>query len=152
MPQPSLFFFILTTGRRCNLPSLKTVCSGFRREHGAELATLSFCHSHFHCLTPCCSWVKHVVTCNFTLRWFGGKGPLPLLHNRVSEIVKLNLDQTGCLGSIFIEPPSPPPSSLADSKMPFQTRTQTCEPLAGHNNRLLLHWHVDVFFSTLCSQ
>lgn len=33
---------------------------------------------------------------------------LPLLHNPVSGIVKSNLDQSGCLGSIFLAPPSPP--------------------------------------------
>ena len=111
MPQPSLFFFILTTGRRCNLPSLKPVCSGFRREHGAELAALSFC-SATPTAAACPAMLfmsqQGVVPCNFTPGWFGRKGPLPLLHNRVSEIVKSNLDQTGCLVSIFIAPPSPP--------------------------------------------
>jgi hypothetical protein len=128
--------FIGVTSPAWNLFAQVSVLA--RREHGAELAALSFCHSHCRCLPPCCSGVKQVVTWNFTPGWFGGKGPPPLLHNRVSEIVKLNLDQTGCLGSIFIAQPSPP-SSLADSKMPFQTRTQTCEPLAGHNTLVIIN-------------
>jgi hypothetical protein len=116
----------------CNLPPSAQVSLLARREHVVEPAALSFCHSHCWSLPPCCSGAKHVVTCNFTPGWFGGNGPLPLLHNRVSYIVKSNPDQSGCLVSIFIAPPSLP-SSLPDSKMPFQTRTQTCELLACRN-------------------
>jgi hypothetical protein len=44
--------------------------------------------------------------------------------------LKLSFDQNFVLASFFL---CLAPSSLPDSKMPFQTRTQTCEPLAGCN-------------------
>ena len=88
-----------------------------KRERGAELAALSFCHSH--CLyLPNCSRAKHVVTWNWTPGWFGGNGPLPLLHNPVSGIVKLNLDQMVVLVPSFSHRLAP--SFLPDSKTPLR--------------------------------
>lgn len=106
MPQARLCFFILTTGRRCNLPPsvwnlIAHVSLLARREHRVELAALSFCHSHCCCLQPSCFRAKH-VTWKWTPGYFGGNVPLPLLHNPVSGIVKLSFDQNlVCLSSVL---------------------------------------------------
>ena len=117
MPQPSLFFFILTTGRRCNLPSpawnLFAQVSVLE-SIGAELAALSSCHSHCRCLPTSCSGP---ITCSpgpILQDDLAGIGSLPLLHNWVSEIVKLSFDQNFVLATSF----SRPPSSLFSSRFP----------------------------------
>jgi hypothetical protein len=135
MSQPSLFFFILTTGRRCNLPrplSLKPGWTGFtKRASGLEPATLSFCHFHCYCLPPSCSGTITWSPETGLQEWFGGNGPLPLLHKQVSGHSKIEPWSNRSLGFIFLMQPS----SLFSPRFQdaSQTRTQTCGHLDGCN-------------------
>jgi hypothetical protein len=54
----------------------------------------------------------------------------PLLYKACSPTLKLNLDQTSCLGSIFLSSPSFPLFQFQDA---FQAQTHTWEP-AGLNS------------------
>ena len=112
MPQPSLFFFILTTGRRCSLPSpawnLFAQVSVLE-SIGAELATLPSCHSH--CLPSSCSGAITCSPATLLQDDLAGIGPLPLLHNSVHELVKLSFDQNFVLATSFSRLPSSPFSS-----------------------------------------
>jgi hypothetical protein len=68
-------------------PPMKSGWSGLtvstKRASGVEPATLSFCHSHCYYLLPSCSWANTWPPETGLQGWFGGNGPLPLLHNPV---------------------------------------------------------------------
>ena len=98
-----------------------------------ETCLLRFhCHPHCWRLLLCCSWAIHVVTLLLDPRIIWREsGPFPSFITTLWNS-KIELWSVFCLSYIFFLR-CLAPLLFQVSNMPFQTRTQTCEPLAGHN-------------------